>query len=274
MLASSPVSAWSIAAMVFSGLLSLGLPLFFAIYFGVKHKISLKVVFVGLLVFIVFSQFLEKLLHLYVLSWNQQSAQLLKDNPFLYALYGGLAAGIFEEVGRWIAFVLVLKMHREWKDGVALGIGHGGVESLMLGVTLQVNNVIYSVLINLGLFDATLGAQLTPAMAAYVKSALADTPPLLFAMSGLERAMAFLLQVALSVLVLYGVKRKNLLWLFAAILIHAAVDFPAALYQSGVLSLWLVEGMLAVVAVLSVVFIVYSKRLFAPPVLHEAENTL
>ena len=31
------------------------------------------------------------------------------ENPFVFALYGGLTAGIFEELGRFVAFFFLLK---------------------------------------------------------------------------------------------------------------------------------------------------------------------
>lgn len=34
------------------------------------------------------------------------------ENPFVFALYGGLTAGIFEELGRFVAFFFLLKISR------------------------------------------------------------------------------------------------------------------------------------------------------------------
>ena len=45
-----------------------------------------------------------------------------------YALFLGFTAGLFEEVGRYLAFTTILKKRLDWKNAVAFGIGHGGIE--------------------------------------------------------------------------------------------------------------------------------------------------
>ena len=47
----------------------------------------------------------------------------------LYALYGGLAAGLFEETGRLLAFRFILKPHTARITALSYGIGHGGIEA-------------------------------------------------------------------------------------------------------------------------------------------------
>ena len=62
--------------------------------------------------------------------------------------------------------------------------------------------------------------------------------------------MAICLHIALSVLVFQAVKRPGKRWLYpAAILLHAGMDVFAALYQRGVLSIWLSEGLMAAFSV-------------------------
>lgn len=39
---------------------------------------------------------------------NPATAKIL-ENPFIFAIYGGLTAGIFEELGRFVAFFFLLK---------------------------------------------------------------------------------------------------------------------------------------------------------------------
>ncbi|ATW23772.1 YhfC family intramembrane metalloprotease [Candidatus Formimonas warabiya] len=254
------VSGASIAAMVFSLLISVGLPVAFLTYFRLRYKISFKAVGVGILVFIIFTQILEKLMHLYFLKYNVSTVQFLK-NPLAYAVYGCLAAGIFEECGRFVAFKFLLKKVREWKGGIAYGIGHGGVEAIFTGMFAGINQLVNSILINRGLLDK-LAAKLPGVDISRLKEAMISAPSYTFAVVGYERAMAFLLQIALSLLVLYGVKNGKSHLLLLAILLHAAVDFPAALYQKGALSLLAVEGILLAAGIISAVFITRSRKVF------------
>ena len=54
-----------------------------------------------------FTQILETPFHLFMRG-NPAIAPIL-ENPFVFALYGGLTAGIFEELGRFVAFFFLLK---------------------------------------------------------------------------------------------------------------------------------------------------------------------
>lgn len=256
------VSNTSIMFLIISLVISVGLPLGLTVYFYKKHKISIRNVFVGAVIFILFSQVLEKLLHYFVLIKNPQTAALLK-NPWLFMIYGGLAAGIFEEVGRYVGFKFLLKGRREWKDGIAYGIGHGGIEAILIGGMASLQNIIYSNLINSGTFEKALSGKVPANILVSIKNTLVNTSPYLFGVTGVERMLAITFHIALSLIVLYGIKRRKNIYLLYAIIIHAIIDFPAALYQIGkVKSVLLVEGGLLLAAIISLIFIIKSKGLF------------
>ncbi|TMC55228.1 MAG: YhfC family intramembrane metalloprotease, partial [Chloroflexi bacterium] len=54
------------------------------------------------------------------------------------AIVLGLAAGIFEEVARWVAYRYFLKTTRTWREALMFGTGHGGMEAILLGVVVLV----------------------------------------------------------------------------------------------------------------------------------------
>jgi uncharacterized membrane protein YhfC len=66
--------------------------------------------------------------------------------------------------------------------------------------------------------------------------------------------------MALSIIVFYGVVKKNRGWLFpAAIVLHALIDIPAALMQTGLLgNIFLAEGLIGLG---SVAVIVIAKKI-------------
>ena len=64
-----------------------------------RMTLSFWNIVVGAGVFFLFSQVLEKLMHAYVLSGNPVTASWLQLHPYGYALYGCLAAGVFEDIG-------------------------------------------------------------------------------------------------------------------------------------------------------------------------------
>lgn len=238
-------------------IVSTGFPVIFLVVYKRKHKIAWRPIIVGALVFIFFSQILEKTLHTFVLLPHSSTEEWLTHRPIIYAIYGGLAAGVFEEIGRYIGFRFFLKKYREWKDGIAYGIGHGGIEAILVGALGGIQYLTFASLINASKFD-----QLIPSSSGsqQIKSHLLDDPEF-FLLGGVERILAFTIQLGLSLLVFYAVQKKRVFLLYA-IIIHAVFDF-LAVYLSQELQLALtVEFVLCVFAICSLIFIIKSKNLF------------
>ena len=166
--------------------------------------------------FFLFALVLEAMFHQLVLGSPLGAA--IRGNIWLYALYGGLAAGIFEETGRLLAFRLMLRRRRERITALAYGIGHGGGEAfLLLGVTYLSNLVLLALLQS--------GAALPPEITAALEP-LAAVPVSAFLWAGFERVGAITLHMACSVLVFAAAAGRGRRWLFpAAVLLHFAADF-------------------------------------------------
>ena len=235
----------SIALIIMVLVLAFAIPVVLAVWLRKKKGAEVLPFFVGCAVFLVFALVLERLMHQLVLNVSP-AGPVIMGNLWLYALYGGLAAGVFEETGRFVAMKWLLKKHRA-NDANALmyGAGHGGFECMMiLGLTM-VNNLIYSLLINSGGMEAlysllastpgmdpalmeTAKAQLDSAMVA-----LTTTPAWMFPLGLVERIFAITIHLALSVLVWFAVKTPGRGWLLSvAIGLHAAVDGCMVLVQS------------------------------------------
>lgn len=248
------VSVSSMVCMGIAAVISLLLPIVTGIYFHKKEGISFRPIWVGALVFVVFTQVLEKAMHLAVIA-----AVPWFVGTMWFALYGALAAGLFEEVGRFLAYKTLLKKHRAYKDGLSYGLGHGGIEAVLLGLTGNLNYIIYSVMINSGASKQLLG-KVPPAFAAQMQGTLhllVTQPPAFFLLGAVERLCALIIQVGLSLLVLYGVNKGQIRYLLLAILLHACVDFPAAALQNYML---LIEAWVLICAAVSFVYIRKSKK--------------
>lgn len=259
------VSIFTILALVFSLLACFLFPIVLCIVFMKKTRPGPKPLIAGILVFIVFVIILEQLMHYAFLVAIPSTKALFESNVWLYATYGALAAGIFEEGGRFLAFTIFLKKKREWKHGIAYGIGHGGIEALLLAAPGVLNSLIYAAMINTGTFDALIKTQpkVTADLLVQAKDTLLTEASWMFALTGVERICAICFQIALSVLVLYAIYSKRYILIGLAVFLHAAIDFPAVLYQRGLLPLWLIEAYCVVLAVPALIFILKSRRLFA-----------
>jgi len=258
------VSIFTILALVFSLIACFVFPIVLCIVFMKKTRPGPLSLIMGIIVFIVFVFILEQLMHYAFLVAIPATKTLFENNVWLYATYGAFAAGIFEEGGRFLAFSIFLKKKREWKHGIAYGIGHGGIEALLLATPGVLNSLIYTAMINSGTYDALIKTQpkVTADLLLQARDTLLTEAPWMFALTGVERICAISFQIALSVLVLYAVYKKRYMFIGLAVLIHAAIDFPAVLFQRGLLPLWSVEAYCVVLAVPALIFIIWSRKLF------------
>ena len=225
-----------------------------------KYKIRLSVLGLGAVAFFVSSQVLEKIVHLLVLHPQKDgSISLMQDHPFLYVLYGIAMAAIFEETARLVFFNwLEKKRALEDSDALAYGLGHGGLELLYLGI-----GSLISLLVLFSMLESS-----NPDVANLLPKTTLETVQTLFGwqvyLLGVERVLALIMQIGLTIWVYQAVRQKNWIYLVAAYGLHALFDLAPSLSQVGWISNpLLVEGILAVEVVLFVYFtksVFYKKR--------------
>lgn len=255
--ASATVPAMSMAMMAIA--IVCVAVMFFGMMIYAKKKLnaSLKPFFVGCAVFIIFAMILESIMHNIVL--RSSVGETIQNNIWLYALYGGFAAGVFEETGRFLAFKTVVKKSEKKLDSVVYGMGHGGVEALLIVGLSFIGSIVISVLINSGMSDMLYQGVTEQAaiesVDAQIKS-LTVTAPYMYLASILERVIAITYHISASVLV-YAAARRGKIWLYPVmILIHALYDGAAVVIASTGINTFIVEGILAVMTVLIVLFAV------------------
>lgn len=237
------VSAASLGGMVFSLILSIGLPIILLILVKIKLKANLTSFVIGSAVFIVFALVLESLMHSVVLT---ATGTLLTGNIILYGLYGGLAAALFEETGRLIAMKFFMKESLNRQNSLMYGIGHGGIEAILLVGMTYVSNLLSALMINSGALQASMelvDAELQQTTFEQIK-VLWELPSWQFYMAGVERLIAIALQIALSVLVYKAVAVKSRTYWFLAFGIHFAVDFLTVVITGLGVPIWIVEALL------------------------------
>lgn len=220
----------NLAGMTFSLLVAWGLPagLFFLLY--KKRNAAVLPFFLGCGSFFVFAMVLEQLLHMVVLLKLGSISELLKENLWLYALYGGLAAGIFEETGRLLAMKCFMKGPARREDALMYGVGHGGMEAVLILGIPSINNLFSAILLNSGKFVSSLADDSNVQQVLEQLSPLWTLPSWQFFLGGAERIMAVCMHLALSLIVYRAVKEKKCWYLYpCAILLHAAVNMVVVL---------------------------------------------
>ena len=238
------VGAGTFAGIIFSLCISIALPVVLLIVVHKKTKARMAMAVIGAATFFLFAMVLEQILHAVVLGVG---GERITGNIWIYGLYGGLAAGLFEEVGRFVAMRFAMKKQLNLPNALMYGVGHGGIEAILIVGLASVSNLVTSIMINAGTLEASLGAldQATKEATLTQLSALWTTPSYQFFLSGIERIVAVTLHIALSVLVFQAVKLGKKRYWFLAFAIHAGVDFVTVV-AANYLNLVLVEVMLAV----------------------------
>lgn len=131
--------------------------------------------------------------------------------PLLLLALTALTYGTCEEVARWLSFRLgSLRRHRDGDGAIAAGLGHGGAESVLFGLSYAAGTVV-------AVFAPDALPQAT-------RDALAGASPWTFIGTGLDRlpALAGHLVFALLIVLAY---RRGAKFLLLAIAAHAALDF-------------------------------------------------
>jgi len=244
------ISILSIIYMTISVIISFGLPIALFIFFYKRHKAKIIPFIVGMASFFIFSSILEGLVHSIVLG-----KFALREKPIIFIIYGALMAGVFEETGRFISLKLLKLKYNGIETGLAYGIGHGGIEAILLAGIVTIGTMIFSINANMGNYNTAenfeqINAQIT---------VIASMPSYRFLIIGMERVFAICIHIALSIIVFYSVFVKNKIYLyFFAILLHTIIDVPAMLFQVGFIkSIMLMEIFTLVGAVILLIIAKY-----------------
>ena len=138
--------------MALAALLGIAVPVVLAWWLVRKYHIRWQTILIGAATFIVFALVLEPILHKVVLQ-GPYGVQMMA-NVWYYALYGGLAAGLFEETGRFLSMKFLMKREPSTAlPGVGYGTGHGGIEMLIIFGISMISNLTVAAMINSGQAD-------------------------------------------------------------------------------------------------------------------------
>jgi uncharacterized membrane protein YhfC len=261
---------WGVfAALSVSAAIAIFLPLFAAIVLSLRARVSPKYFVYGAAVFLVSQVILR-------LPWQIPLNNYLKDTllkggaPFVaFIAFSSLTAGVFEEVGRWIGYRSLVKDERSWRTGMMFGLGHGGIESIILiGLNLAVQAGLY-----LSIARGTPMIPVPQEQMELVVKQFSSLTALTGLLAGVERIFALLAHCGLSLLVLRAYVLKDKRWLWIAIAAHAVMDFAGVIvakYAGPVAA----EGVIALFAAAAVYVIVKmrSEPLPATPTAVPAAN--
>ena len=156
-----------------------------------------------------------------------------ENHSFLFAFTLAFTAGLFELIGRFVVAKLMQK-NLNYNRSLAAGLGHGGIEAMILVGMTYLNNILYIFMINNGTFDAVVSeavaAGVDVSALLMVKDQLVSASPALFLLGGFERVLAMTAHLAMSMIVCYGIRtHKPLQGAFVCLGIHTMIDLTAGI---------------------------------------------
>lgn len=255
----------SIPALTITVVLMIAIPVLLFVYWRRRHRKQTNIswLIAGAVGFIVSARVLELGVHYLCIVADNPVSRYINGNVAAYVIYGITMAGVFEECGRYVIMKWVLKRNRISENAVMYGIGHGGIEILTVLLPSIITYLAVAVLFSKGNVENALSAlkiteENASAALPAVQAAASFNYTMMF-LNIIERLSAMFLHIGLTVIVYHGVIKAKRGFLLLAIILHMLMDTFPALYQRGIMPLWVVEvwGILWVV-----VTVLIAKRLY------------
>ena len=248
---------WLLVCMfVVAILIEIGVPVTLAILLIRKFKVAWVVVLTGVLTFIASQVVHIPILQVPTLLYKAGLITMLPQQwpIWAYALYLGILAGLCEETARLIGFKILKSKAKGFASSLGLGIGHGGVESVIIGGVVLIS-LLSALLYNPQAQLAGGAAQDTVnAMMAQLAS-FWSTPWHLPLAGGVERITAISAHLLMTILVWQTVARGKAWGYPLAVLYHTILDAAAVWLSALGLSAWQLEGSISIFLVVSVLLI-------------------
>jgi uncharacterized membrane protein YhfC len=227
------VSAGWLVSLGIAAAFEILFPLALAYYVSRRLRVRWRYFWYGVVVFAAVQLF-TRVPAVYVM--QQLLAPQLKASQTLlwsWLFILALTAALFEEVGRYFGYRIFMgKEEKTWPKGVMYGIGHGGLESVvlvgLLSSALSLVNILVVQSLDITKLPAAQQAALHDQFAA-----LAAQPAWLPLLGGYERLCAIAFHIAMSVVVLQAFRRGHIRWLWYAIGLHFLFDFGAVALVTG-----------------------------------------
>ena len=223
-------------AIIFTLLCSFIIPILAFFLFPKYFKGTGRVIVFGVMTFIA-SQIILRLPLLQIIAsiWPVY-AEWLRKPTFLYCLFLGVTAAIFEEGTRYLVMRFILKGHRKDVDGIAFGIGHGGIEAILF---VGINYVALLVMI----FLKTAGS--------LQEIAIGDV-----FLAGAERFFTIFFHIAWSLMIIKSIQKKNAYGFMIALFTHAFLDTAVVYLMIKSVNIYIVELILGILTIAPITYII------------------
>lgn len=222
------ISSLSSTFMGFTAFICIASPFLF--WLVVREKVEFRQAVFGLVTYFVFVILLKGMVDGIMLA----DGQPMLNNKIQYVLYTVCVSALFEEVSKFAFFKLYMKnKYERCTAAVGFGIGFAAYSCIYVGI-MAVSNFALALTVQQYGLDNVI-AESAPESAAELQvilEAMCTADPWGFFMEGINKLFFLIQQIAFSVLVWYAASRDDSQYLLpGAIVLHAAISVPLALYQ-------------------------------------------
>ena len=198
-------------------LIQIGFPVFLFFWILKRWKIDSHLIYAGAAAFLG-----SQLIHL-PLNWYLANIGLLDGLGLATLLIISFTAGLCEEPARYFVLKRWWPASKTHKEAIAFGVGHGGVESLGVGLLS-----IFSVMNFWNIKNGGIVPGITPedliAAREQIEASLA-MPSWLQLAGGLERIFAIVFHLSAACLVMFAIARRKPMFVWLAVLWHTLFNF-------------------------------------------------
>ncbi|MBK7918241.1 MAG: YhfC family intramembrane metalloprotease [Chloroflexi bacterium] len=172
----------------------------------------------------------------------------------------GLSAGLSEGLARAAAVGLLRRFNKaqRWTEGIMVGLGHGGIEAMLIGGVLVAASV--SSLLSLQNTDLT-SLNLSPEQLTAVEQQLSFflASPWAAVIPVIERMVAMSLHVVVTMMVWQAFVRRNPLYFVVGVGYHALVDTTAVYLSALAVPGWQMELIFAAALIPGAIWLWWSR---------------
>jgi uncharacterized membrane protein YhfC len=214
-----------VVSILIAIVIAIGLPFAVARWTTRRYSVAWIVFWTGFLTYIVAQMvsalFLTGIIVLFV------GGVLPQPSQSTHAVYGlllaGVTAGLFQNAGRWVGFRLLKEKGNSWGGALTLGAGHGGLQTILIGLSLLVNFIIVIIFTNGNRNALPFLGSLGPDVSLQAGDFWSQSWYTLLA-QGFELAALFLGQIVLAVIVWLSIAKRNWLWFILAVVWQAVLE--------------------------------------------------
>lgn len=221
-------------------IITLILPLVTWYLYSKKHqRVSGPIIAGGLAFYL--TQMVIRIPLITILASTSFISNLIDKQPFIYSLYLGISAALFELAGR-IIVILLLKRKMSYQFAFSLGFGHGICETVFLVGFIYLNNLIIVLLLNYGNQDLLLGLLHNTETIEYLKNVFISTDSITFLLAGIERILSILFHISMSIILCYGYQKKKFITsIMIVFILHSFIDTMVTYFSLLGLDIYVIE---------------------------------